>query len=156
MITGKQLIAWINGLLESNYASFENLSSGEAYCKLLCKLAPGSLPLAKVRRSAKSENGRVFNYKLLQHGMDKACLRRAFRIEDLISGRFRNHYELIKWLRQLFDGTHADRDIGATGSHPQRRLRKMAKRGARHPGMRLRWSSSRTRHDVRVPSRMTK
>ncbi|XP_077550398.1 microtubule-associated protein RP/EB family member 1-like [Haemaphysalis longicornis] len=115
LITGSQLIAWINGRLESNIESFEDLRSGEAYCMLLLKLRPGSLPLPKVRRSAGSEQDQIFNFKLLQQGLEKAHLRRAFRIESLVAGRFRDHYELLKWFRRLFDATHADRDIGSPG-----------------------------------------
>ncbi|KAH9366495.1 hypothetical protein HPB48_018090 [Haemaphysalis longicornis] len=116
LIIRNQLIAWINGRLESNFASFEDLSSGEAYCDLLPKLRSGSLPPKKVRRGARSEHDRVLNFKLLQQGLDKARMRREFRIESLVAGRFRDHYELLKWFRRLFDATHANRDVGSTGS----------------------------------------
>ncbi|XP_077548456.1 microtubule-associated protein RP/EB family member 1-like [Haemaphysalis longicornis] len=109
LITRNQLIAWINGRLESNFASFEDLRSGEAYCDLLRKLRSGSLPPKKVRRGARSEHDRVLNFKLLQQGLDKARMRREFRKEGLVAGRFRDHYELLKWFRRLFDATHANR-----------------------------------------------
>ncbi|XP_077550163.1 microtubule-associated protein RP/EB family member 1-like [Haemaphysalis longicornis] len=115
LITGSQLIAWINGRLQSNIASFEDLRLGEVYCMLLLNLRPGSLPLTKARRSARSEEDHVFDFMLLQPGLDKARPRRAFRIEGLVAGRFRDHYELLKWFRKVFDATHADRDFGATG-----------------------------------------
>lgn len=117
LISRDRLIAWINGRLDTNLTSFEDLSTGEAYCKLLCTLRPGSLPLRKVRRGAKSEHDRMLNFKLLQRGLDKARLRREFRIEALIAGRFRDHYELLKWFKRLFDESEADRDVagGAQG-----------------------------------------
>ncbi|KAH9361232.1 hypothetical protein HPB48_006794 [Haemaphysalis longicornis] len=74
-------------------------------------LHPASLPLSKVRRGAKH----VHNLKLLQQGLDKACLRREFRIEGLIAGRFRDHYDLLKWFKQLFDETPADSGADAAG-----------------------------------------
>lgn len=114
LITQQQLTQWLNGLLNANY-SFEELTTGEAYCRLLCKLKPKSLELSKVRRGAKREADYLKNFKLLQQGLQKAGLRRHFNIDDLISGRFRQHYELLKWFKRLFDETRADREADATG-----------------------------------------
>lgn len=115
-ITRDQLVAWISGRLESpNVASFEELSSGEAYwtLALLFTSRPGSLRLGKAKCCAKREHDRVHNFRLLQQGLDKACVRREFRIEVLIASRFRHHYELLTWFRRLFDEAHADRDADA-------------------------------------------
>lgn len=114
-ITRGQLIAWINDRLGSGVTSFDDLSDGKAYCRLLCKLFPGSLPLGKLRSGATRDLDCVQNFKLLQQGLDKARLRREFRIESLVAGRFRDHYELLKWFKRLFDETLADREADAAG-----------------------------------------
>lgn len=103
LITHEQLVAWINERLGSTYKDFEDIAPGVAYCELLDQLRPGSVPLKKVRRDAQLEHERLRNYKLLEQGMDRAGLRKPVAIEGLIAGRFREHYELAKWMKKLFD-----------------------------------------------------
>ncbi|KAH9360488.1 hypothetical protein HPB48_009649 [Haemaphysalis longicornis] len=122
-VTRDQLIVWINARLESISVSFKVLGSGEAYCRLLCPLRTASLPLGKVRRGAKRElhvHGQ--NFKHLQQGLDKACLHREFRIEVPIAGHFRDHYELLKWFKRLFDETDADNEQGQAERGDSRRM----------------------------------
>ncbi|KAH9360630.1 hypothetical protein HPB48_007549 [Haemaphysalis longicornis] len=114
-VRGDQLIAWIHARLGSIFTGFDELGSGEAYCWLLCMLRPESLPLRSVRRGSKRELNCVHNFKLLQHALDKACLRREFRIEGLMAGRFRDHYKVLKWSQRSFDETPADRGADAAG-----------------------------------------
>ncbi|KAH9367245.1 hypothetical protein HPB48_007281 [Haemaphysalis longicornis] len=96
MISRDQLVAWINERLRSSFTVFEDLSSGEYYCKLLEMLSAGSLPLTKVRDSAKLERDRIRNFELLQHGLETAGLPKTVLIEGLIASRFRESYELVK------------------------------------------------------------
>ncbi|XP_077543176.1 microtubule-associated protein RP/EB family member 1-like [Haemaphysalis longicornis] len=102
-VTRDQLIVWINARLESISVSFKVLGSGEGYCRLLCPLRTASLPLGK-------------------QGLDKACLHREFRIEVPIAGHFRDHYELLKWFKRLFDETDADNEQGQAERGDSRRM----------------------------------
>ncbi|KAH9359839.1 hypothetical protein HPB48_002438 [Haemaphysalis longicornis] len=114
-ISCDQLIAWINERLEANVTGFKDLATRKVYCRLLCKLSPGSLPLTKVRRGAKRELDCRHNFSLLQQGLHEARLRREIGIEGLVAGRFRDHCELLKFLKRLLDDTLTDHEANAAG-----------------------------------------
>lgn len=125
MISRNQLVAWINQRLGSTYSGFEELKSGEDYCKLLDMLRPGSLEITKVRSGAKLDRDRMRNFKLLQQGLETAGLHKEVSIEGLMESKFRDHYELVKWFKKLFDEAQGYNTDGAMAAGAA----KMAKQG---------------------------
>ena len=66
------MLAWINGTLESSFTKIEDLSTGSAYCQFMDMLFPGCLPLKRVKIRSKLEHESIANFKLLQNSFTKA------------------------------------------------------------------------------------
>eukprot|EP01052_Picozoa_sp_SAG31_P009147 SAG31_NODE_476_length_15154_cov_24.796878_1_plen_367_part_10 len=67
----RELITWINKLLQLEYRDLDDFVSGTAHCQVIDMLHPGILPIWKVNFSAQMEHECVANYKLLQRAFNK-------------------------------------------------------------------------------------
>jgi len=98
-----ELLQWINGVVDADYARVEDLSDGVAYCQVFDALFPGRLPLHKLvfdpkRTEEKNSNLRLFSDSVKQVGFEKTIPHAR-----LASGKFAEHAEL---LQDLYDFCH--------------------------------------------------
>ena len=59
----KEILDWLNGLLELDVAKIETTASGAIACQILDAIYPGKVPMHKVNWEAKAEYEFVGNYK---------------------------------------------------------------------------------------------
>ncbi|KAH9362922.1 hypothetical protein HPB48_014296 [Haemaphysalis longicornis] len=93
---------------------------GVAYCQLIDQLHPGTLPMSRVRMDATLSFEKANNFTLLNQAFKKAGLPIDICIERLIAGRFRDHFELSKWLKRVTDERQLD---SACQTAPRSQLR---------------------------------
>lgn len=62
----KEIIRWVNSLLDLKLSNVEQLGTGSVYCQLLDIIKPGTVPMNKVNWKANQEYEYINNFKLLQ------------------------------------------------------------------------------------------
>ena len=62
----KEIVKWINSILDLKVSNIEQLGTGAVYCQLLDVIKPGAVPMSKVNWKAKLEYEYISNYKILQ------------------------------------------------------------------------------------------
>lgn len=59
----RELLQWVNTLLQTDYKKVEDLRTGAAYCQILDALAPGKVNLKRCNFKATQEYQFVENFK---------------------------------------------------------------------------------------------
>ncbi|KAL7532695.1 LOW QUALITY PROTEIN: hypothetical protein ACHAWF_004242, partial [Thalassiosira exigua] len=90
--------SFLNDLLDLNLTKIEQTVSGAVACQLTDYLFTGSVPMSKVKWSAKSSFEYVHNYKLLQRAFNKHKIRKHVDVGKLIRGKLRDKLEFCQWL----------------------------------------------------------
>merc|ERR1712032_1025403 len=103
-----EMLAWVNGCLQSQMAKVEELGSGAAYCQLMDMLFPGVIQLKRVKFNSKQEHENINNFKLLQAAFKKMNVDQAVDIDKLSKQKFQDNFEFLQWYRNLSMQTTAD------------------------------------------------
>jgi len=99
----KALLEWVNDLLQLQLTQVEQCASGAVYCQILETCYPGSIEMSKVNWMAKAEHEYIPNYKILQTAFDTNGISRHFPVGELIRGKFRDNFEMLQWMKSLWD-----------------------------------------------------
>lgn len=102
-ITPQDMLSWVNKSLQYKYSQIEELCTGVAYCQLIHKLYPESVNINRVKIHAKLEHGYRENFKMLQEGFKKMNINKTLPIDELIKGRFQEHFAFLKWFIKFYD-----------------------------------------------------
>lgn len=109
IISREEILLWVNKRLQSAYRELEELATGAPYCQLMDQLYPGMLNMARVRMDAHLYGfEKALNYGLLAEAFKKAAVPIEMSVERLIAGRFRDHFELCRWLKKISDERELD------------------------------------------------
>ncbi|KAJ2617515.1 microtubule integrity protein mal3 [Coemansia sp. RSA 1365] len=114
MTSRQELIAWVNGLLQTNYSKVEQLGSGAAYCQILDSIY-GDLRLERVKFNANQEYEYVENFKILQNTMTKHKISKPIDPTRLIKCRFQDNFEFLQWLKKHWESYYSGAPYDAVG-----------------------------------------
>jgi len=106
----KALLEWVNDLLKIDLTKVEQCASGAVYCQLLDICYPGTVDTSKVNWMAKAEHEYLPNYKTLQVACATNGVMKQIPVGELIRGKFRDNFEMLQWMKSLWDriGTRKD------------------------------------------------
>ncbi|XP_066600716.1 microtubule-associated protein RP/EB family member 1 isoform X2 [Prorops nasuta] len=107
------MLAWVNGCLQSSFTKIEELCTGAAYCQFMDMLFPGSVPLKRVKFKTNLEHEYIQNFKILQGGFKKMNVDKVIPVDKLIKGRFQDNFEFLQWFKKFFDANYDGRDYEA-------------------------------------------
>ncbi|XP_055024179.2 DNA (cytosine-5-)-methyltransferase 3 beta, duplicate a isoform X1 [Misgurnus anguillicaudatus] len=97
-----EILAWINGTLQTKFSHVEQSRSGACYCQLMDCLFPGSIDLSKVKFQSRSKVDFNKNYTLLQEAFGKVGVKKSIPVEELVKGKFRASFTFLKWFKKFF------------------------------------------------------
>uniref|UniRef100_A0A1A7ZYS6 Microtubule-associated protein RP/EB family member 1 n=4 Tax=Nothobranchius TaxID=28779 RepID=A0A1A7ZYS6_NOTFU len=100
------MLAWVNDSLQLTYTKIEQLCTGAAYCQFMDMLFPNSVPLKKVKFSAKLEHEYIHNFKILQVGFKKMGVDKIIPVDKLVKGKFQDNFEFVQWFKKFFDANY--------------------------------------------------
>merc|ERR1712032_1358054 len=98
-----EMLAWVNGCLQSQMAKVEELGSGAAYCQLMDMLFPGVIKLKRVKFNSKQEHENINNFKLLQ----------AVDVDKLSKQKFQDNFEFLQWYKKFVDANYSGYEYNA-------------------------------------------
>lgn len=67
----KEILSWIQQKYQPNLMRIEDLCTGAVYCQIIDSIFPGTVPLSKVKFSARNEVEFLHNFKILQNAFAK-------------------------------------------------------------------------------------
>lgn len=143
-LSRKEMLAWVNRTLLSEFKKIEELCTGEicrhpntfyssslfkthfpfegaAYCQMMDILFPGCVPLRRVKFCTNLEHDFLNNLKIFQNGLVAMQVDKAVPIDRLIKGRFQDNFEFLQWFKKFFDANYDGKEydpIGARHQHP--------------------------------------
>jgi len=116
------MLAWVNGSLQSQIGKIEEMGTGAAYCQLMDILFPGTIPLKRVKYSSKQETDAINNFKILQSAFKKLNVDQSVEVDKLVKAKFQDNFEFLQWFKKFFDanyGGDGDYDpVKARGGQP--------------------------------------
>jgi len=107
------MLAWVNGNLQSQIAKIEELGTGAAYCQLIDMLFPGIVPLKRVKFNSKLEHENINNFKLLQAAFKKMSIDQAIDVDKLSKQKFQDNFEFLQWFKKFFDANYSGCEYNA-------------------------------------------
>eukprot|EP00617_Octactis_speculum_P002175 CAMPEP_0185770642 /NCGR_PEP_ID=MMETSP1174-20130828/60301_1 /TAXON_ID=35687 /ORGANISM="Dictyocha speculum, Strain CCMP1381" /LENGTH=314 /DNA_ID=CAMNT_0028456169 /DNA_START=1 /DNA_END=945 /DNA_ORIENTATION=- len=99
----KDILDWINELLDLNICKIEETCSGAVACQLIDAHFPGKIPMSKVNWEAKNDYEYISNYKVLQTAFGKLKIDRAIDVEKLVRGKYQDNLEFMQWFKGFCD-----------------------------------------------------
>jgi RP/EB family microtubule-associated protein len=99
----KQVLEWINSLLDVNLPKIEDTCSGAIACQLFHSMYPTSLAMTKVNWDAKNEYEYLKNYKLLQTGFAKRHITKIIEVDRLSRGKYQDNLEFMQWFKRFHE-----------------------------------------------------
>lgn len=120
-ISRKEMLAWVNRTLQSDFKKIEELCTGAAYCQMMDILFPGCVPLRRVKFCTNLEHDFLNNLKIFQNSLVAMQVDKAVPIDRLIKGRFQDNFEFLQWFKKFFDANYDGKEydpIGARHQHP--------------------------------------
>jgi RP/EB family microtubule-associated protein len=114
----KEILDFLNNLLDLNLTKIEQTASGAVACQLTEYLFPNSIPMSRVDWGAKASHEYVANYKLLQSAFNKNKIRKHVDVDKLIRGKYQDNLEFCQWLKAFFDQTSPMMSRGRDGYDP--------------------------------------
>lgn len=102
-VSRSDLVEWVNKTLGLNYTKVENLCSGAAYCQFMDLLWPGSIPMKRIKFTAKNDYEFIDNFKLLQAVFKKKGVTQDIPVERLVKGKFQDNFEFGQYFKKFFD-----------------------------------------------------
>lgn len=112
----KEILDWINDILDLNLSKIEDTASGCVACQLLDLLYPGKVPMHKVNWSVKQNFEYIANYKILQNCFTALKIDRFIDVDRLISARYMDNLEFMQWFKRFYELNC--QDGGKNGNHP--------------------------------------
>lgn len=110
-IEAANLVSWVNGELQTEYKTLDQLKDGVALVQLIHKIAPDSFELSRCDFLASTPYHYEKNFKLLQEAMRTNDINRDFIIERLMQGeKQRDLYIFVAYLKlhyETFKTQHA-------------------------------------------------
>ena len=70
-VSRKDILGWVNGTLNTDLATVDELGKGDIYCRLIHHFHPGSVQLSKVLMEPKMEYESILNLKYLQNALER-------------------------------------------------------------------------------------
>mmetsp|Transcript_17278 Transcript_17278/g.31730 ORF Transcript_17278/g.31730 Transcript_17278/m.31730 type:complete len:234 (+) Transcript_17278:142-843(+) len=104
----KQILDWLNDLLQLKLTKIEETASGAVACQVMDALFPGKVPMSKVNWGAKTDYEFVANYKVLQSVFAKLSISRAIEVDRLIRARYQDNLEFMQWLKKFFEDNYSN------------------------------------------------
>ena len=98
-----ELSEWIRFNFDPGFNKIEDLASGVVYCKIINAIHPGSVPLQKVKKDAKTEVDFIHNFKILQTAFSKKKIDRYIEVDKLTKRSFQFNMEFLQFMRAYFD-----------------------------------------------------
>ncbi|XP_061717754.1 microtubule-associated protein RP/EB family member 3-like [Cydia pomonella] len=107
------MLAWVNGCLQSSFAKIEELCTGAAYCQFMDMMFPGSVPIRRIKFKTNLEHEYIHNFKILQGGFKKMNVDKIVPIDRLVKGCFHENLEFLQWFKKFFDANNGRRNYDA-------------------------------------------
>lgn len=108
-----EMLAWVNGCLQSQMGKIEEMGSGAAYCQLMDMLFPGVIQLKRVKFNSKQEHENINNFKLLQAAFKKMNVDQAVDVDKLSKQKFQDNFEFLQWYKKFFDANYSGYEYNA-------------------------------------------
>jgi len=108
-----EMLAWVNGSLQSQMGKIEEMGSGAAYCQLMDMLFPGVIQLKRVKFNSKQEHENINNFKLLQAAFKKMNVDQAVDVDKLSKQKFQDNFEFLQWYKKFFDANYSGYEYNA-------------------------------------------
>ena len=99
----KELINWIRDYFEPGFSKIEDLASGVVYCQIIDNIYPGSVPMSKVKTTAKTEVDFIQNFKILQTAFGKKKIERYIDVDKLTKRSFQYNMEFLQFMKCYWD-----------------------------------------------------
>jgi len=101
------MLAWVNGCLQSQIGKIEEMGTGAAYCQLMDILFPGAIPLKRVKYNSKTETDAINNFKILQGSFKKLNVDQIVEVDKLVKAKFQDNFEFLQWFKKFFDANYS-------------------------------------------------
>jgi len=98
-----ELLAWLNDLLDLDYAKVEQVCNGAALCQIFDCIFPGTVPLNKLNFDSKLEYKWIENFKVLQMVFKKNNIDKDVDVAKLIKGKYQDNLEFLQWVKKFFE-----------------------------------------------------
>jgi len=108
-----EMLAWVNGNLQSQFGKIEELGTGAAYCQFMDMLFPGTVPLKRVKFCSKLEHEYITNFKILQAAFKKTNVDQVIEVDKLTKQKFQDNFEFLQWFKKFFDANYSGGDYDA-------------------------------------------
>lgn len=105
-LSRKEMLAWVNRTLLSEFKKVEELCTGAAYCQMMDILFPGCIPLKRVKYCTNMEHDFITNLKIFQNSLVTMKVEKSVPIERLTKGRFQDNFEFLQWFKKFFDANY--------------------------------------------------
>jgi len=105
-----EMLAWVNGSLQSQIGKIEEMGTGAAYCQLMDILFPGTIPLKRVKYTSKQETDAINNFKILQASFKKLNVDQIVEVDKLVKAKFQDNFEFLQWFKKFFDANYSGDD----------------------------------------------
>eukprot|EP00667_Euglena_gracilis_P018276 EG_transcript_19400 len=104
-VSRSSLLAWLNGLLQTDYDKVESVSTGVPHLQILDALFPGEVPLHKANLHANPalDYECLPNWKLVQDVFNRKNLGRVLPVQKLVRGRYQDNLEILQWMKSYFE-----------------------------------------------------
>lgn len=112
----KEMLAWVNRSLLSEFKKIEELCTGAAYCQMMDLLFPGSVPLKRIKFCTNLEHDFVNNLKIFQNALVTMKVEKSVPIERLVKGRFQDNFEFLQWFKKFFDANFDGKEYDPQGA----------------------------------------
>ncbi|XP_053683404.1 microtubule-associated protein RP/EB family member 1-like [Sabethes cyaneus] len=105
-LSRKDMLAWVNETLQSDFRKVEELCTGAAYCQLMDLLFPGCVPLKRVKYCTNIDLDFIHNLKIFQNALVAMKVDKSVPIDRLSKGRFQDNFEFLQWFKKFFDANY--------------------------------------------------
>ena len=106
-----ELLSWLNEFLsvklfisylfQLGLTKVEQCATGAVYCQILDSIYPGTVPLTKVKWSAKFDYEFVENYKVLQQGFAKNDMKKHIDVDKLVKAKYQDNLEFQDYAKDV-------------------------------------------------------
>lgn len=98
-----ELLSWINDFFQLQLTKVEQCATGAVYCQMIDACFPSTIPMGKIKWSAKHDYEYVENYKILQQAFLKNDIKRYIDVDKLIKAKYQDNLEFLQWMKRFFD-----------------------------------------------------
>ncbi|XP_055533359.1 microtubule-associated protein RP/EB family member 1-like [Wyeomyia smithii] len=102
----KEMLAWVNDTLQSDFRKVEELCTGAAYCQMMDILFPGCVPLRRIKYCTNIDHDFIHNLKIFQNALVAMKVEKSVPIDRLVKGRFQDNFEFLQWFKKFFDANY--------------------------------------------------